>query len=93
MARVRTSALSVLLVAAAAAALFAGVCNFVGPIQQQREVDVSRGFFGAPAPAPAPSPFRAAAAQERAEDSTLPQVLTVLFLVSIAAFPSIYHLG
>merc|ERR1712008_106652 len=95
MARSRTSVLSVLLVAAAAAALFAGVCSFVGPVQQQREVDVSRSFFGAPSPAPAPfQSFQSAAprAAERAEDSTLPQVLTVLFLLSILAFPSIYHL-
>merc|ERR1712008_179369 len=97
MARSRTSMLSVLLGAAAAAALFAGVCSFVGPVQQQREVDVSRSFFGAPGPAPAPPPFQsfqsaAPGAAERAEDSTLPQVLTVLFLLSILAFPSIYHL-
>merc|ERR1712241_852988 len=56
MARSRSSALVVLLAVVGAAALFAGVCSFVGPTQQQRELDVSRSFFGAPEPAPAPAP-------------------------------------
>merc|ERR1711934_1116681 len=93
MARSRISLLSVVLAAVVAASLIAGVCTFVGPARQQQESDVGRNFFGGPepAPAPAPAPFRAPA-PERAEDSTLPQVLTVLFLISIFAAPSIYKL-
>merc|ERR1712010_233479 len=92
MARSRTSVLVMLLVAGAVAALFTGGCSFVGPARELREVDVRRGFFGAPepeaAPAPAPPP-PAPVASEGGNDADFKAVLLGLFLTAFVVFPKV----
>merc|ERR1712157_599330 len=94
MVRSRTPVLAVLLVAVAAAALFAGVSSFVGPAQQQqREVDVSRSFSGASRPVPAPvSALRAGPVTEADGDTKISDwraVFLVLTLLAFFVFPSL----
>merc|ERR1712032_126817 len=88
MARSRTSVLAVVLAVVAAAALFAGVCSFVGPAQQQqREIEVSRNFFGGPpAPAPAPpTPVKVERSTEQTENE-LKAVGLVFVLLAFVVF-------
>merc|ERR1711971_190750 len=89
MAHSRTSVLAVVLAVAAAAALLAGVCSFVGHAQQQRrEVEVSRTFFGGPPPSPArtpPAPVNVERSKGQAENE-LKAVGLVFVLLAFVVF-------
>merc|ERR1711956_195843 len=82
----RTSVLAVLLVAVAAAALFARVCSFVGPALQQREVDLSMSFFGGAAPAPARAPPPRAGLTPEMQKNEANVVLFGFFLTAFVVY-------